>query len=401
MCMMKNIDYSIFDYDTKLKNQISITDNLIKKQKLDISKKAYLACVLMWIKNYITDEELLLSDDTELLLDFLARENTLDKKMIAEIRKILVLDSDNIHSLERKFNSFIEIATNEIAKQKLTINSNNESEEIINNYDTERGARTFTVTKKELYELRSEQFMMNKAQELIDKSLEINRRSKNVPEQKKKSYMDYAKTKNKNSAIIKRKFFAELKKKFITEPFKYFDLSDSWWFKFLMRIFITCTIFIAVIAGIEFLLSSMIGDSNGIGGYFKIFLGNIIEILKATGVWISSTFNSLLGGLFTSPINKVLIIISIPVNIITFVMFGIDKAIAATNGDLLYSGMIDDKDKMSRVPELSLLTLGACYGSLGMFIGMPYFRHKTEKRLFKICRWAFLILNIALLFCFR
>lgn len=54
---------------------------------------------------------------------------------------------------------------------------------------------------------------------------------------------------------------------------------------------------------------------------------------------------------------------------VTFLAFGFDKWRASRSG--------------SRVPELSLVMLGALGGWLGGLIGMVVFRHKTAKWTFK------------------
>jgi uncharacterized membrane protein YsdA (DUF1294 family) len=56
-------------------------------------------------------------------------------------------------------------------------------------------------------------------------------------------------------------------------------------------------------------------------------------------------------------------------SVVTFLAFGFDKWRASRSG--------------SRVPELSLVMLGALGGWLGGLIGMVVFRHKTAKWTFK------------------
>lgn len=56
------------------------------------------------------------------------------------------------------------------------------------------------------------------------------------------------------------------------------------------------------------------------------------------------------------------------INVITFLVYGIDKYLAY-------------KEKR-RVSEKLLLTLALCFGIIGALLGMKVFRHKTKKRIF-------------------
>lgn len=69
------------------------------------------------------------------------------------------------------------------------------------------------------------------------------------------------------------------------------------------------------------------------------------------------------------------------INIISFAMYGIDKA----------------KAKMDRwrIPEATLLAVSFIGGSLGAILGMELFRHKTKHLKFKILNPLFLLLHIA------
>ena len=62
---------------------------------------------------------------------------------------------------------------------------------------------------------------------------------------------------------------------------------------------------------------------------------------------------------------KYLVIYLIVINIVTFIVYGIDKAAA--------------KAHKRRVRISTLLLLAAIGGSLGAFLGMFIFRHKTKK----------------------
>lgn len=58
------------------------------------------------------------------------------------------------------------------------------------------------------------------------------------------------------------------------------------------------------------------------------------------------------------------------VNLLALILFGYDKQCAVTH--------------RWRVPEKTLLVSAAVGGSLGAYIGMITFRHKTQKTLFQI-----------------
>jgi uncharacterized membrane protein YsdA (DUF1294 family) len=70
------------------------------------------------------------------------------------------------------------------------------------------------------------------------------------------------------------------------------------------------------------------------------------------------------------------------VNVITLIMFYMDKKSAVKNG--------------YRMPERTLISLAAVGGSIGEIIGMYAFRHKTNKKKFKIGLPVILMLQIAL-----
>lgn len=70
------------------------------------------------------------------------------------------------------------------------------------------------------------------------------------------------------------------------------------------------------------------------------------------------------------------------INVITFIVYGIDKLKA--------------KKGWWRIPEATLLLLAALYGSIGAWLGMKVWRHKTQHKKFIICVPLFLILQIAL-----
>ena len=77
----------------------------------------------------------------------------------------------------------------------------------------------------------------------------------------------------------------------------------------------------------------------------------------------------------------------IAINIITFIVYGIDKWIAIRNGNiesLHYSHPLSRGSKGRRIPEATLLLLAAIGGSIGAWCGMMVFRHKTKHWKFKL-----------------
>lgn len=73
----------------------------------------------------------------------------------------------------------------------------------------------------------------------------------------------------------------------------------------------------------------------------------------------------------------------IAINIIAFILYGIDKFNAVRNA--------------ARVPERTLLALALAGGSAGALAAVYIFRHKTKKRQFTILLPLFLILHLSLL----
>ncbi len=70
------------------------------------------------------------------------------------------------------------------------------------------------------------------------------------------------------------------------------------------------------------------------------------------------------------------------VNLVTFVLFAIDKRCAIKSN--------------RRISERRLLTLSAFGGALGAILSMRLFRHKTQKLKFKLLVPLFLIIQIAI-----
>jgi len=76
----------------------------------------------------------------------------------------------------------------------------------------------------------------------------------------------------------------------------------------------------------------------------------------------------------------------IAINAITFITYGIDKWKARKN--------------KWRIPESTLLLLAVFGGSIGAFLGMRVWRHKTTHKKFKYGKPSILVLQIGLLLYF-
>ena len=79
---------------------------------------------------------------------------------------------------------------------------------------------------------------------------------------------------------------------------------------------------------------------------------------------------------------KILLLILIALNLVVFVLYGLDKLKA--------------KRGAWRIPEATLLLIAALGGSLGALLGMELFRHKTKHWKFKVLVPLFLAVHIAL-----
>lgn len=78
-----------------------------------------------------------------------------------------------------------------------------------------------------------------------------------------------------------------------------------------------------------------------------------------------------------------LFLIYILLNAGSFALYGIDKSRA--------------KNSRSRVSEQNLLVV-SFLGPIGALLGMEYFRHKTQKTIFKLLVPIFLVIHIFLIF---
>jgi len=71
------------------------------------------------------------------------------------------------------------------------------------------------------------------------------------------------------------------------------------------------------------------------------------------------------------------------VSIASFFTYGYDKSIAGRN--------------VTRVPEVVLHLLTAVGGTIGSFLGMQLFRHKTQKTSFRLVFWAIVVVQVVVI----
>ena len=67
------------------------------------------------------------------------------------------------------------------------------------------------------------------------------------------------------------------------------------------------------------------------------------------------------------------------INVVTFFMYGIDKW-RSTSGRLLPTGRKKAKKSKWRIRETALLGLAVLGGSIGAWLGMKVWRHKTQHK---------------------
>lgn len=82
---------------------------------------------------------------------------------------------------------------------------------------------------------------------------------------------------------------------------------------------------------------------------------------------------------------SILLIYLLSLNILTFIIYGIDKWKA--------------RKGRWRIPESSLLLLAACGGSIGAWCGMRVWHHKTLHKKFKYGIPLILLLQLVLTYC--
>lgn len=74
------------------------------------------------------------------------------------------------------------------------------------------------------------------------------------------------------------------------------------------------------------------------------------------------------------------------VNVLTFIIYGVDKWKARSG--------------RWRVPEATLMGLAALGGSVGAWMAMQLFRHKTQKKKFRYGVPVLFVLQVAAVVCF-
>ena len=89
----------------------------------------------------------------------------------------------------------------------------------------------------------------------------------------------------------------------------------------------------------------------------------------------------------------------VAINIVTFFMYGIDKW-RSTSGRLLPTGRKKAKNSKWRIRETALLGLAVLGGSIGAWLGMKVWRHKTQHKKFKYGVPAIIIVQLALIVYF-
>ncbi len=77
-----------------------------------------------------------------------------------------------------------------------------------------------------------------------------------------------------------------------------------------------------------------------------------------------------------------LVVYLVAVNVLTFFVYGYDKGLA--------------KRRRWRVSEATLLTLAAIGGSAGALMGMYFWRHKTQHKLFVIGVPAIFVIHLVI-----
>ena len=84
------------------------------------------------------------------------------------------------------------------------------------------------------------------------------------------------------------------------------------------------------------------------------------------------------------------------VNVLTFLVYGIDKW-RSTSGRLLPTGRKKARQGKWRISEATLLLLAVIGGSIGAWLGMRVWRHKTMHKKFKYGIPAILMIHIIIM----
>jgi len=91
----------------------------------------------------------------------------------------------------------------------------------------------------------------------------------------------------------------------------------------------------------------------------------------------------------------------IGINVLTCIVWWVDKRIARANGVRLEESKeqwknIKDIQTTTRVSEKTLLVLMICWGVIGAYVGMHFFRHKTLKGSFLWKFWSIVVVWLAI-----
>jgi len=95
----------------------------------------------------------------------------------------------------------------------------------------------------------------------------------------------------------------------------------------------------------------------------------------------------------------IVLIYLVSINVVTFFMYGIDKW-RSTSGRLLPTGRKKAKKSRWRIRETALLGLAVLGGSIGAWLGMKVWHHKTQHKKFKYGVPAIIIVQLALIVYF-
>ena len=84
------------------------------------------------------------------------------------------------------------------------------------------------------------------------------------------------------------------------------------------------------------------------------------------------------------------------INVVTFFMYGIDKW-RSTSGRLLPTGRKKAKNSKWRIRETALLGLAVLGGSIGAWLGMKVWHHKTLHKKFRYGVPSIIIIQLSLI----
>ena len=94
---------------------------------------------------------------------------------------------------------------------------------------------------------------------------------------------------------------------------------------------------------------------------------------------------------------QTIVYILIGINVLTFLVYGIDKW-CSTSGRLLPTGRKKAKQDSWRISEATLLSLAVIGGNIGALLGMQVWHHKTMHKKFKYGLPLILLAQIALIY---